>query len=272
MDTLAEAVSGPGLAVNPLVEGLERLPVHPTTLVIFGATGDLAQHKLLPALYNLAHDGALPERINLIGVSLDEMTEAEFRGRAAEWIRTFSRTPPDDDVLSAFLASTRYVPGSFDDDTVFERVAAIAQELDDAAGLALNRVFYLSTGPAFFKLVVDQLGRHGLHERAGAEVRVVIEKPFGTHLAEALQLNRDVLDVLDEEQVFRIDHYLGKETVQNLLAFRFANGLFEPIWNRNFIDAVQITAAEDVGIGRRASYYDRSGALRDLVQTICCSS
>jgi glucose-6-phosphate 1-dehydrogenase len=266
MEASTGAPGAPTADLNPLVEGLERLPVHPTTLVVFGATGDLAQHKILPALYNLAHDGALPEHFNLVGVSLDGMSEADYREQAGKWITAFSRTPPDRDVLAEFLAATRYVAGTFDDDGLFKRIGAVAQEIDDATGMPLNRTFYLAVGPAFFKPVVDQLGRQGLNERAGAEVRVVIEKPFGTRLLEARQLNRDVLDVLYEEQVFRIDHYLGKETVQNLLALRFANGLFEPIWNRNYIDSVQITAAEDVGIGHRASYYDRSGALRDLVQ------
>ena len=139
-------------------------------------------------------------------------------------------------------------------------------EFDEEAGITFNRAFYLSTSPAFFSVIVGKLGEHGLDSHEKAEVRVVIEKPIGRNLAEARELNKAVLDVLDEDQVFRIDHYLGKETVQNMLAFRFANGLFEPIWNRNFIDYVQITAAEDIGIGSRAGYYDTSGALRDLVQ------
>ena len=160
----------------------------------------------------------------------------------------------------------RYVPGTFDDDSVFDQLTAELEAFDAEAGIEFNRVFYLSTAPRFFPLIIEKLGSHGLDRHQDAEVRVVIEKPFGTTLAEARQLNRDVLAVLKEKQVFRIDHYLGKETVQNMLAFRFANGLFEPIWNRNFIDYVQITAAEDLGIGRRAGYYDSSGALRDLVQ------
>jgi glucose-6-phosphate 1-dehydrogenase len=251
---------------NPLAAGLERLPVHPTTLTMFGATGDLAQHKLVPALYNLAHEGALPERFNLIGVSLDDLSTPEFRRQAAAWIRAWSRTPPDEQVLAALLDRTHYVSGKFDDHSVYERLTEMGREFDDEAGAPLNRIYYFSTAPVFFELIVSQLGRHGLDRHEGAEVRVVIEKPFGTTLAEALRLNGHVLTVLDESQIYRIDHYLGKETVQNLLAFRFANGLFEPIWNRNYIDNVQITAGEDVGIGRRASYYDRAGALRDLVQ------
>ncbi|HEV2075644.1 MAG TPA: glucose-6-phosphate dehydrogenase, partial [Thermoleophilaceae bacterium] len=146
------------------------------------------------------------------------------------------------------------------------RLERAAAELDEEDGMAFNRVFYLSTSPAFFPTIVGRLGERGLDRREGSEVRVVIEKPFGTRLEEARELNRAVLEVLEERQVYRIDHYLGKETVQNMLAFRFANGMFEPLWNRNYIDNVQITAAEDIGIGSRAGYYDRSGALRDLVQ------
>ena len=252
--------------VNPLAEGLERLTVHPTTLTIFGATGDLAQRKLLPAIYNLAHDGSLPERFNLIGVSFDQLDADGFKAQATKWIKEFSRTPPDEAVLSALLERAHFIPGSFDDDKVFERLRDLHGELDTEAGGPLNRVNYLSTAPGMIKVIVGQLGKHGLERAEGANVRVVVEKPFGTRLHEAKQLNAFCLGVLDESQVYRIDHYLGKETVQNLLAFRFANGLFEPIWNRNFIDYVEITAAEDVGIGRRASYYDTAGALRDLVQ------
>ena len=251
---------------NPLIEGLERLPVHPTTLVIFGGTGDLAHRKLLPAIYNLAHEGALPERFNLIAVSRSDIPHDNYRGMARESIVEHSRREPSEDVLNKLLEQVRYVPGTFDDDTVFDRLSDELDAFDTEAGITFNRVFYLSTSPKFFPLIVGELGSHGLDHHAGAEVRVVIEKPFGTTLTEARDLNRDVLAVLDEKQVFRIDHYLGKETVQNMLAFRFANGMFEPIWNRNFIDYVQITAAEDLGIGRRAEYYDSSGALRDLVQ------
>ncbi len=251
---------------NPLVEGLERLPVHPTTLVIFGATGDLAKRKLLPAIYNLAHEGALPERFNLIGVSRSDIPHGDFQDMARESITQFSRRAADEQVLSRLLERMRYVPGTFDDDSVYDTLEQEAKAFDDEAGIVFNRVFYLSTAPSFFPVIVGKLGEHDLERMEGAEVRVVIEKPIGTNLAEAQELNRQVLSVLDEAQVYRIDHYLGKETVQNMLAFRFANGLFEPIWNRNFIEYVQITAAEDIGIGTRAGYYDQSGALRDLVQ------
>ncbi len=251
---------------NPLTEGLERLPVHPTALTIFGATGDLARRKLLPALYNLAHEGALPERFALVGVSRSGLSDADFREQAVAAVREHSRREPDEAVLAKLFEDVRYVAGSFDDATVFPRLGEVLDAADAAAGDALNRCFYLSTAPGFFPTIVAALGEHGLNDRPSAQVRCVIEKPFGTTLAEARALNACVLAVFREEQVFRIDHYLGKETVQNVLAFRFANGMFEPLWNRNYIDHVEITAAEDIGIGTRAGYYDSSGALRDLVQ------
>jgi glucose-6-phosphate 1-dehydrogenase len=251
---------------NPLVQGLERLPIHPTTMVIFGGTGDLAHRKLLPAIYNLAHEGALPERFNLVAVSRSDIPHEDYREMARQSIEKHSRRKPNPEVLDKLLEQVRYVPGTFDDDSVYERLDEQLKQFDAEAGIVFNRLFYLSTAPAFFPVIVGKLGEHGLDSHPEAEVRVVIEKPFGTRLAEALELNRQVLSVLDESQVFRIDHYLGKETVQNMLAFRFANGMFEPIWNRNYIDYVQITAAEDLGIGSRAGYYDTAGALRDLVQ------
>jgi glucose-6-phosphate 1-dehydrogenase len=251
---------------NPLTEGLERLPVAATTLVVFGATGDLARRKLLPAVYNLAHDGSLPAHFHLVGVARGEMTDAEFRDMAADAVRQFSRQTPDEDVLERLLDRLAYVAGSFDDPAVYDALRETLAGLDDDAGLPLNRCLYLSTAPAFFETIVRQLGEHALAHHPQAEVRIVIEKPFGRSLADAQRLNRVVLSVFEEPQVFRIDHYLGKETVQNLLALRFANQLFEPIWNRNHIEHVQITAAEDIGIEGRAGYYDSAGALRDLVQ------
>jgi glucose-6-phosphate 1-dehydrogenase len=251
---------------NPLVEGLERLPVHPTALVIFGATGDLAHRKLLPALYNLAHEGALPERFELVGVARREQEHEDFAQLARESIQRFSRQKPDPDVLSGLLENVRYVAGTFDDDHVYATLGEVLEEFDERAGHALNRVFYLSTAPDFFPVIARKIGEAGLARPAGAEARIVIEKPFGHYLKSARSLNSELLEVFHESQIFRIDHYLGKETVQNLMAFRFSNTLFEPVWNRNFVDSVQITAAEDIGIEGRAGYYDHAGALRDLVQ------
>src|SRR6476661_972194 len=251
---------------NPLVEGLERLPVHPTTLVIFGGTGDLAHRKLLPAIYNLAHEGKRPERFILIAMARSEMPHEEYQKTMRDSIRRYSRTEPNLEVLDALLENVRYISGSFDDSEAYDQLQQCAQWFDDRAGIVFNRIFYLSTAPQFFPVIVEQLGQKKMDRIKGAEVRIVIEKPFGTDLASAKKLNRSVLREFRESQVFRIDHYLGKETVQNLLAFRFANTFFEPIWNRNYIDYVQITAAEDLGIGGRAGYYDQSGALRDLIQ------
>jgi glucose-6-phosphate 1-dehydrogenase len=251
---------------NPLTAGLERLPVAPTSLVIFGATGDLARRKLLPALYNLAQDGALPERFHLVGVSRKEKEHEDYREECEKAIRQFSRRQPDQAVLDGLLENVKYVPGTFDDEDVYSEVSKVLDAFEKKAGEPLNRAFYLSTAPNFFPVIVEALGKAKLDHHEHAEVRLIIEKPFGTTLQEALDLNRHVLATFEESQVFRIDHYLGKETVQNMMAFRFANGMFEPLWNRNYIDSVQITASEDLGIGTRAGYYDKAGALRDLIQ------
>jgi glucose-6-phosphate 1-dehydrogenase len=259
-------VAATELAENPLVEGLERLPVPPTTMVIFGASGDLAARKLLPALYNLAHEGALPERFNLIGAARREQTSDDFRDVARDAISQSSRRKPDDQVLEGLLERMHYVSVPFDDSEAYGELGKLIDRLDEEAGQPLARLYYLSTAPEYFPVIAEELKAAGLHRHRKADIRVVIEKPFGTDLASARKLQTVVSSVFRERQVFRIDHYLGKETVQNLLAFRFANLMFEPVWNRNYIDHVQITAAEDIGIGSRAGYYDSSGALRDLVQ------
>ena len=266
---MATPVAQPGLQAeseNPLTAGLERMPVAPTSLVIFGATGDLARRKLLPALYNLAHEGALPERFHLVGVSRKEKEHGDYRAECEQAIRRFSRRTPDEAVLKSLLDNVKYVPGTFDDEGVYSHLCSVLDGFEADAGEPLNRAFYLSTAPGFFPVIVERLGTSGLNAHEGAQVRLIIEKPFGTTLQEARELNRAVLSIFDEAQIFRIDHYLGKETVQNMMAFRFANGMFEPLWNRNYIDSVQITASEDLGIGSRADYYDSSGALRDLIQ------
>jgi glucose-6-phosphate 1-dehydrogenase len=253
------------LGDNPLIEGLERLPVPATTLTIFGATGDLARRKLLPALYNLAHEGALPERFNLIGVSRREQSDEEFRAFARESITSFSRREPDATVLEGLLGRMCYLGFSFDDGAGYVRLGEAITALD-ADGGKLNRAFYMSTAPEFFPVITTQLKDAELNYDADVDVRAIIEKPFGTDLDSARSLQAVVSSTFRERQVFRIDHYLGKETVQNVMAFRFANFMFEPVWNRNYIDNIQITAAEDLGIGTRAGYYDHAGALRDLVQ------
>jgi glucose-6-phosphate 1-dehydrogenase len=251
---------------NPLGDGLDQLPPPSSALVIFGGTGNLSKRKLLPALYNLAHEGALPERFGLVGVAMDDLDDEGYRQLVREAIEKFSRRPPDPLVLETFLSTISFVSGGFEEDDAYRELAPRLKALDARAGQSLNRVFYLSTAPRFFGPIIEQLGQHRLSDRPDADVRVIIEKPFGTTKHEALALNARILNVLREEQVYRIDHYLGKETVQNLLALRFANGLFEPIWNRNHIQSVQITAGESVGLEGRAGYYDQAGALRDLVQ------
>jgi glucose-6-phosphate 1-dehydrogenase len=253
------------LLPTPVAERPRR-PLPPTTFVVFGATGDLTQRKLLPALYNLACDGALPQRFALVASSRSQLTDEQFRALAAEAIRQHSRRAPDEELLAQLLANARYVAGPCDRDDVYARMAEVLSELEPAGERPPNRTFYLSTAPELLRPIVEGLGAHELQRREGADVRIVIEKPFGTTLAEARALNERVLAVFDEQQVFRIDHYLGKETVQNVLALRFANALFEPIWNRTTIAAVQITAAEQLGIGSRAGFYEHTGALRDLVQ------
>jgi glucose-6-phosphate 1-dehydrogenase len=256
----------PQAGENPLIQGLERLPVPNTTLTIFGATGDLARRKLLPALYNLAHEGSLPERFNLIGISRRDQPDDDFRAFARDAITQFSRREPDETVLEGLLGRMRYVGFSFDDQDGYGKLAKAIDELDEAAGQPLNRDYYLSTAPEYFPVISKALGEAGLNHHDDVDVRIVIEKPFGTDLASARDLQEVVHSVFRERQVFRIDHYLGKETVQNVMAFRFANMMFEPVWNRNYIDHIEITAAEDIGIGTRAGYYDGAGALRDLVQ------
>jgi glucose-6-phosphate 1-dehydrogenase len=253
------------LGENPLIEGLERLPVPATTLTIFGATGDLARRKLLPALYNLAHEGALPERFNLIGVSRRDQSDDDFRAFARDSITSFSRREADATVLEGLLGRMSYIGFSFDDQEGYGRLRTAIDGLDTDGG-KLNRAFYMSTAPEFFPVITKALKGADLNYDPDVDVRAIIEKPFGTDLESARDLQAVVSSTFRERQVFRIDHYLGKETVQNVMAFRFANFMFEPIWNRNYIDHIEITAAEDLGIGSRAGYYDHAGALRDLVQ------
>ena len=244
----------------------DRRAVAPATLVVFGATGDLAQRKLLPALYNLAHEGLLSPRFNFLGAARSRLEDGEYRRMAADWIRRYSRRPPDDAVLADLLGRLHFVPGHFDDPDLHADLARKLDELDHAGRSPANRLFYLSTAPELFSPIVEGLGHRGLQRRAGAEVRVLVEKPFGRSAAEAADFNRTLLSVFEERQVFRIDHYLGKEEVQNILALRFANAVFEPLWNASSIASVQLTAAEDLGVGTRAGYYDGSGALRDHIQ------
>src|SRR3989442_10011298 len=255
---------------NPLRYGLRADSVpDPCAVVVFGASGDLAHRKLIPALYNLALSAHLPAAFGVVGVSKSEYTHEQYQAEMREAVGKFSRTKPvDEEVWRDFASGLRYVPGAFDDDATFQRLAATLEELDRARATRGNRLFYFATPPSTFPVLLRQLQKHRMIRPPGEArfTRVVIEKPFGRDLASARALNRMVLEVMDERQIFRIDHYLGKETVQNLLVFRFGNTIFEPIWNRNYIDHVQITAAEELGIESRGRYYEEAGILRDMVQ------
>ena len=250
---------------NPLVEGLERLPVHPTTLVIFGGTGDLAQRKLLPAIYNLAKRGLLPPRFGVVGYARTDMSDEAFRRFAKAAIEAHSRTPIDERFWPAFASMLHYHAGGFDDSSHFHALARTIEGLDEQIGGGAHRVFYLSTPSSFFPVIVKGLGAAKLNRPTGL-VRVVIEKPFGDDLQSARALAETVHRSFHERQVYRIDHYLGKETVQNIYAFRFANAIFEPIWSNSYVDHVQITVAESLGVEHRAAFYEETGVVRDIVQ------
>ena len=254
-------------APNPLAEGLHDYRVaDPAVMVIFGATGDLSGRKLLPALYNLAKQRSLPAGFSVVGTGRDDLTEQAFRKHASDKIHEFSRTQPiDDRVLAALLDSLTFVKVDFSRLEDFKALASRLQELDNTRLIPGNRIFYCATPPQTYELIAVQLQAAGLNTSSGFR-RIVVEKPFGLDLKSARELTETLHKVFSEDSVFRIDHYLGKETVQNILAFRFANAIFEPVWNANLIDSVQITVAEDIGIEDRGAYYEHAGALRDIVQ------
>ena len=264
---MAQAVTAP-LTQNLLRDGLilPRTP-DPAAMVIFGASGDLTARKLMPALYNLALNRYLPSGFSVIGVADTALTEDEFRAHMEQAVQKFSRTQPVDRAVWQSLAEgISYVRMPFDDESGYGRLAAELDRVDRERGTAGNRVFYLATAPQFFSVIIDRLGSSGIAKAGEGWKRVVIEKPFGNDLKSAQALNQAIHSVFTEQQIYRIDHYLGKETVQNVLVFRFANGIFEPIWNRRYVDHVQITVAEDIGIERRGKYYETAGALRDIFQ------
>jgi glucose-6-phosphate 1-dehydrogenase len=235
-------------------------------MVIFGATGDLSGRKLLPALYNLAKQRSLPAGFAVVGTGRDDLTDQAFRKHASDKIHQFSRTQPiDDRVLAALLDSISFVKVEFSKLDDFKALATKLQALDDTRLIPGNRIFYCATPPQTYQLITVQLQAAGLNTGSGFH-RIVIEKPFGLDLKSARELSETLHKVFSEDSVYRIDHYLGKETVQNILAFRFANAIFEPVWNANLIDSVQITAAEEIGIENRGGYYDQTGVLRDIVQ------
>jgi glucose-6-phosphate 1-dehydrogenase len=234
-----------------------------TSIVIFGGTGDLAQRKLLPALFQLACKGRLPEKLRIVGVARQEQSDDSFRRLMEQGVRELGDLALRTSEWSDFAKNLFFVRGDIDDPDLYLRLKQRLREIEDAN---TNRLFYLSVAPRFFGTAVEHLGGSGLAKEDGGWRRVVIEKPFGRDLESAQALNSTVHRVFEEQQVYRIDHFLGKETVQNLMVFRFSNAIFEPIWNRNYVDNVQITAAETVPVGDRAGYYDQSGVLRDMVQ------
>src|SRR5712692_7615251 len=255
-------------AAGPSDQYFCEIPADPCAIVIFGASGDLARRKLIPALYDLYAHACLAPRFSVVGFARTPMSDDSFRASAEEAAHKMSEVGPiNEEKWRAFAQGLNYVSGEYDRPDAFERLAKRLDTLDRERNLGGNRLYYLATPPDIYPLVIEQLGRAGLAKPQGeARVRIIIEKPFGRDLASARELNQKVLSVFDESQVYRIDHYLGKETVQNLLVFRFANGIFEPLWNRNYVDHVQITAAESLGVERRAAFYEETGAVRDMLQ------
>jgi glucose-6-phosphate 1-dehydrogenase len=254
------------VASNPLREGIvTRRTPEPCVLVIFGATGDLTGRKLIPALCNLAHEGQLPPGFAIVGFARRPKSNDEFRADLLKGVQQFCRfSPINPAVWDAFAQGVFYHQAEFHDPTGYAKLDELLQKLDKERGTAGNRIFYLATAPTDFTTIIRQLGAHGLGR--GTSSRIIVEKPFGRSLDTARELNAVLAGVFDESQVYRIDHYLGKETVQNILALRFANEIFEPLWNAKYVDHVQITVAESLGVEGRGGYYDQSGALRDMVQ------
>ncbi len=254
---------------NPLRQGirLERT-AEPCVVVIFGASGDLTKRKLVPALYRLVQERLVPAEFAIVGLARTEMTDENFRQKMKESVEQFSEARHvDEEVWHSFAQGIYYLTADIGNAADYQKLAELLERIDKERGTAGNRVFYLSVAPRFYAQAVEQLGRAGLAKaKDGSWVRVIIEKPFGTDLESAKLLNKQILEHLDESQVYRIDHYLGKETVQNLLAFRFANGIFEPLWNRQYIDHVQVTNAEAVGVEGRGGYYEGAGVVRDMIQ------
>ena len=254
---------------NPLRAGirLERT-AEPCIVVIFGASGDLTKRKLVPALYRLVQERLLPAEFAIVGLARTEMSTDDYRSRMKEAIEEFSEAKRvDEEVWNSFAQGVYYLTADINNPDDYVKLAELLDRIDHERGTQGNRLFYLSVAPRFYGEAVKQLGNHNLAKPQGKGwVRVIVEKPFGTDLESARALNRELLQYLDESQIYRIDHYLGKETVQNLLVFRFANGIFEPLWNRQYIDHVQLTNAEMVGVEGRGGYYDSSGVVRDMIQ------
>ena len=250
---------------NDAVVSTPGRPADPCVMVIFGASGDLTKRKLIPALYNLAKDNLLSREFAVIGSARAEMTHEQFRETLSQEIRRFATSEIDPDLWQWFERRLYYVRGDVNDPASYQRLKEQLAAVDRDHGTQGNYFYYLATAPNFFATVVKQLGAAGLVQENEGWRRVIIEKPFGRDYESARDLNKEIREVLDEKQIYRIDHYLGKETVQNIMVFRFANGIFEPIWNRRYIDHIQITVSETVGVEKRGGYYETSGTLRDMV-------
>jgi glucose-6-phosphate 1-dehydrogenase len=249
------------------VLGTVQAPAEPCILVIFGASGDLTKRLLMPAFYNLACDGLLPEQFAIVGIAMDPFTTESFREKMSIDIKQFSTRKEFDPKPWDWLCSRlNYMQGKFDDNASFASLSELVTKLDQQYQARGNVLFYMATPPSVFGLISDNLEKAGFKTSSAGWKRIIVEKPFGTDLPSAIALNREILKYWTESQIYRIDHYLGKETVQNILAFRFSNGMFEPLWNRNFIDHIQFSVAESVGVEGRGGYYDRSGVLRDMLQ------
>ena len=245
---------------------LPRVP-EPGVMVIFGASGDLTARKLVPALYDLAARRRLPLEFAVVGISRTEMSHDEFRGKLRKMLEEQRSGEVSDDIWESFSNGIFYMPGDSKKSETYDELKGLLKKLDRERGTQGNRAFYLSSSPSLFPAIVQHLGEAGMNEENdGSWSRLVVEKPFGRDLQSAEELNVELQRYFDETQIYRIDHYLGKETVQNILALRFANGIFEPIWNQHFVDHVQITVAEDIGVGTRGAFYEEAGALRDIVQ------
>ena len=246
-----------------------EMPSDPCAIIMFGASGDLARRKLMPALYDLAFHSCLAPSFRLLGFARTKMSDDDFRNSAGQFLPKGQEEGADEAKKSEFLKSLQYFDGNYDDPDAFQKLSKRLDQLDSEGNLGGNRLFYLATPPEVYPHVVEQLKKANLTKSKGDKswTRIIIEKPFGRDLASARELNKTVLNAFDESQVYRIDHYLGKETVQNMLVFRFGNGIFEPLWNRNYVDSVQITAAESLGVERRAAFYETAGAMRDMIQS-----
>ena len=254
------------MAADQQQETSSTHPAPPCTIVIFGAAGDLTKRKLIPALYNLKESKLLPDTFAVIGVARAEMTDGEFRRRLSDDMREFATDQIDPELWRWLEERLFYLSGDFGDDQTYQNLKERLNKIDTEQKTSGNFLFYLATAPDYFAPVVQRLGAAGLtSEKDSGWRHVIVEKPFGSDLKSAMKLNADIKDVLDERQIYRIDHYLGKETVQNIMVFRFGNSIFEPIWNRRYIDSVQISAAEKVGVEQRGGYYEKAGALRDMV-------